>query len=245
METIQGYINKELDSERITKILQTYHFAKEMIDKAKEDGTIMGAHLLDHGLRVAGNAALISQGEGMNPFLPVITSLLIDIGRSTNDERSKNWQHGYVSGELAGDFLSELGLDEKDKTLVLDALRDHSRLNDRVENKSILVKIVMDADRLATIGPLGPMRAAATRWDKPLVLAEDSDESSGDTEIKSVLQDVQHRQGEWFSMIWTATGKKIAEGKHEWHIKYVQAVKDDVKAAYDACNAIGLPLDLA
>lgn len=245
METIREFIERELNDEQTMKVLQTYHFAKDIIDKAREDGTLMGAHLLDHGLRVAGYATLIAEGEGENPFLPIITSLLLDIGRSTDDERSKSWKHGYVSGELAEDFLNELGLNNEEALLVQDALRDHSRLNKFVERKSPLVKIVMDADRLATIGPLGPMRAAATRWSLPLVLPEGGDERSGDDEIVSVLQDVEYRQGEWLGMIWTPTGKKMAEEKNEWHIKYVQDVKDDVKVAYDACNAIGLPLDLS
>jgi len=244
MERIQSYIERELNSEKITKIVQTYHFAKGILDEAEENGTKMGAHLLDHALRVAGNAALISQGEGMDPFLPIVTSLLIDIGRNTRDKRSRSWEHGYVSAELAQDFLVKLGLGQGDQALVIDALRDHSRLNKDVENKSWLVKIVMDADRLATIGPLGPMRAAATRWQLPLVLVDQEDQNSSDTEIRSVLQDVEFRQGEWFDMIWTATGKKIAKKKNKWLQKYIQEVKEDVEASYEACRAIGLPLDL-
>jgi len=232
-----------ITEEQRKKLLQTYEFVKTFFDLAKNEKVMMGAHGLDHGLRVAGNAYIISQGEGVNPFLPVLASLLIDVGRSVDDPRSKNWQHGYVSIEIADPFLDKLNIPAVDKKIVLDTLRDHSRLNEYVENLTDVVKIVMDADRLATLGPLGPLRAAATRHQLPLVTPEFSDTKSEDDNIASVLQDVEFRQGEWFDMLWTNTGRKMGEKKYAFHQEYVKAVKEDVKPMYEACHEVGLPLD--
>ena len=243
-EFLRG-LDTALDEVQKKQVLTTREFAKGFFDKAKQEGTMMGAHGLDHGTRVVGNALLISQGEGVHPLLPTVTALLMDTGRSVDDPRSKNWEHGFVSAEITEEFLQELGLTREDRTTVLNAMRDHSRLNEYVENKTPVVKVVMDADRLATLGPLGPLRAAATRPQLPLVLPESHDTGSVDDEITSVFQDVAVRQYEWFDMLWTATAKKLAEGKKVFHLEYVNAVIEDVRSVYAACEAIGLPLDFS
>lgn len=237
--------NIELSEEQRRSVLLTYSFAKDFFDRAKEEGVMMGAHGLDHGLRVVGNTLLICQGEGTDPFLPTITALLIDIGRSVDDPRAKNWQHGFVSAELSEPFLEELGLSEQDKNIVLNALKDHSRRNELVDYPSSVVKAVMDGDRLSTVGPLGPLRAAATRPHLPLILPESEETSTSDDDITSVFFDVKYRQPEWFGWLWTPTARKMAERKKIFHEYYVQEVEKDVAPAYNACREIGLPLDLS
>ncbi len=225
-------------------LLSTYGHVKSFLNRAKEEGSFMGAHLLDHNLRVIGNTVLVADGERFRMFPPLLTSLLIDLGRNTKDSRAKNFRHGEVSMEIAKPFLEELGLNENDLNDILFAIRDHSKLNDRVEFPSYIVKTVMDADRLATLGPLSPMRAAATRPDLPLIRPDENDLQSADDQIKSIYQDVAIRHAEWFAMLWTPTAKRMAISKREFHDDYLKKLLADVSPVYQAVRESDLPLSL-
>lgn len=225
-------------------LLATYGFVRDFLNRARESGSFMGAHLLDHNMRVIGNTALVADGEGFRMFPPLLASLLIDLGRNTSDPRAKNFRHGEVSMEIAKPFLEKMWLNENDSRDILYAIRDHSKLNDRVEFPSYIVKTIMDADRLATLGPLSPMRAAATRPDLPLIRPDENDLQSTDDKIKSVYQDVAIRHKEWFDMLWTSTAKRMAISKREFHDDYIEKLLADVSPMYQAVRESELPLSL-
>lgn len=208
------------DEKRILRKAKLW--AKKFFIKAEKEGrVVMGGHGFDHTQRVAGMAATLSVMEGYRPFLPVLTSLLFDVGRTGKDPRSHNYLHGKLSAEFANKFLEGLPLfSRKDKTLVKNAMEDHPLLNKDVK-RSFVVEIVMDADRLDSLGALGPVRAAATRWKLPLY-SDQVNKSEIEKEIKSIHQDFAYRLTKWYDSLWTSSAKKIAEPR-------IKFLKDFIK----------------
>lgn len=241
-ENEQTITEIELTPAEHEMVLKTHGFAQDFIERAKIKGESMGGHALDHALRVAGNATQIARGERTRVFPVLVTALLIDLGRHTSDERSRNYKHGEVSMEISQSFLKSLDLPEEEREDILLSIRDHSKLNEYVENPTETIKIVMDADRLATLGALSPLRAAATNHHLPLIRLDEKFGSSEDGKLESVFQDVALRHVEWFDMIWTNTGKRMAQKAKAFHDAYIERLRNDVEPAHAAIRDLDLPL---
>ena len=220
---------------------KTLIFSREHLQKTNNEKEI-GAHSLDHALRVLGFTGMVCEGENWDPFLPLVTSLLIDLGRNTNDPRALGPRHGEVSSEISLPFVDDLDIGEADKRVILEAIINHPKLNDEIQSPTFVLQAVMDGDRLATLGPLSPMRAAATRWRLPLLNLDQLETGFQEDELKSVLQDVAVRQMRWYESLWTETAKKIAKPKYDFQLNYIKAVLDDVAPAYEILKILDLPL---
>lgn len=201
---------------------QTREWAENFFREAEQaERVVMGSHGFDHNQRVAGMAAVLSVKEGYNPFLPIFTALIFDIGRTSTDPRAHNYLHGQLSVEMASDYIDSVSLlNPGEKDLVRNAIEDHPKLNPEVR-ETPLVKILMDADRLDTIGALAPVRAAATRWRLPLY-AEQIGTSPDEKDINTIFQDFAFRVPRWFESLWTPTAKKIAEPRLAYLLTFVE-----------------------
>lgn len=203
-------ISKLLNQEERLVLRQAKIWSQEFFTQAAKRGLISGGHGFDHNERVAGIAAVLSSLEGESIFLPVLTSLLFDVGRTSDDPRAKDYRHGEVSKELTESFINSLViLSPKDKIIVKNAIEDHPKKNQNVR-ESHVVKIVMDADRLDTLGPLGIVRSSAHRWMLPL-FNNDIDISTQDSTIKTIYQDFAYRSPEFYDMLWTQSARRIAK----------------------------------
>lgn len=271
----EGNVEFQFSPEQKVMLQKTVDWVKNFFDQeSPENKTKGGGHGFDHNQRVAGMAYKIAIAEGVDPFLPVLASIIIDIGRTSNDPKSKGWQHGELSRKMSRDFLNSLNLTGQEKETVGNAIEDHSKKNENVrlkikeerpvvnvnintDNPEILatsrtevgyrtssevevVQIVMDADRLDALGALGPLRSAAFRPDVPLVRMEESETDSTDNKIGSMWQDMKFRQLEWVDMMWTKTGKKIAEERKKFHEIYLAQLKKDTDVMYEGYKAIGI-----
>ncbi|TSC88499.1 MAG: hypothetical protein G01um10145_902 [Microgenomates group bacterium Gr01-1014_5] len=115
---------------------KTLEWVQDFFDVAIEnDQVIMGGHGFDHNIRVSGMAGVLSTKEGVDPFLPILTSLLIDIGRTNRDPRAHNFKHGELSREMAEDFINSLPLTSDQRELVKNAIEDHPKLNEQSQMK--------------------------------------------------------------------------------------------------------------
>lgn len=214
-------------------------FAQEFFKIADDEGRVRsGGHGYDHNQRVAGMAGVLAVKEGHDPFLPVFTSLLFDIGRTGTDPRSKSWLHGQLSVEMAADFLNSLPLPDTHRELVANAMEDHPILNENVR-QNFLVKIVQDADRLDTLGALGPVRAAAHRWHLPL-FADNIDTSSAEAELTTIYQDFAHRVLEWEKSLWTATAREIARPRTLFLRQFIEEYRTEASFMHQAFRSLGL-----
>ena len=223
----------EITSDQASALKITENWVRDLFEKQGPAVLHrMGGHGFDKSIRTASWAALIAAGEDYPPFLPVLTALLIDVGRTSEDPRAKNYGHGQLSREMSADFLQQsltiLTVDER--ILVGDAIEDHPKLNADVR-PTWLVKIVMDADRLDCLGPLGPLRAASGLWEKPLVLPDQLD---NETTWKGVttMYDGMRFQLAWFDMLWTETTRQIARPRVLVYKEFIEAVRSEAQLTY-------------
>lgn len=223
-----------LTSEQRTALHIALVWTKKYFDSVPQ-GTHIGGHGFDKTMRKAGMAAIIDSGEGQPVFLPVLASMIMDVGRATSDPRSKTYQHGELSRELSEkDLFPKLTILRTDERILLsNALEDHSKMNNKVR-RSYVVEVAMDADRLDCLGALGPLRAASWRPNIPIILPEETSAFSGDTQIQTMYQDMSVRHMEWVDMLWTKTARNIATPRIKAYRKYLERLKTETAFTYQA-----------
>lgn len=218
----------------------TLVWTKSYFDNTPKDMSI-GGHGFDKTMRQAGMAAIIASGEGHPVFLPVLTAMVMDIGRVTRDSRSKNYQHGQLSRELVeANLLGSLAiLTPEEGVLIGNAVEDHSKLNEYVR-RSYVVEIVMDADRLDCLGALGPLRSAAWLHNLPIILPDEANTGSVDGQQQTMWQDMSVRHMEWVDMLWTDTARRIAAPRVQAYREYLARLQEEASFSYQALRNLGI-----
>lgn len=237
MQERPGFDLTEVQRQALHKTLV---WVKNYFDTVPPDVHI-GGHGFDKTMRQAGMAAVVASGEGYPVFLPVLTAMVMDVGRVTQDPRSRSYQHGELSKELveASLFGSLDILTLEDQLLVAYAIEDHSKLNEFVR-RSYVGEVVMDADRLDCLGALGPLRSASWHYNKPLILPAETNTNSADTQIQTMWQDMAVRHMEWVDMLWTETARKIAAPRVLEYRKYLARLKKEASFSYQAFRNLGI-----
>ena len=118
------------------------------------------AHDFDHVMRVYKNAQKICKKEKANEKLVLCATLLHDIvSYPKSDKRSKN--SSIESAKKSKIILKQYNFSNDEILIISDAIRDHSFSQNKTP-KSIVGKILQDADRLDAIGAIGIARVFAT-----------------------------------------------------------------------------------
>lgn len=219
---------------------QTFVWTRSYFDNVPS-GVLIGGHGFDKTMRQAGMSREIASGEGYPVFLPALTAMIMDVGRVTNDERSRSYQHGELSREIVeAELFGDLDiLTDEERVLVGNAIEDHSKLNKYVR-RSYIVEVVMDADRLDCLGTLGPLRSASWLHNLPIILPDEIDTSSVDSQLKTMWQDMAYRHMEWVDMLWTATARKIAESRVPAYREYLTRLQEEAAFSYNAFRKLGI-----
>lgn len=197
-------------------------FVEDMYSRqAKNEQITQGGHGIDHTQRVTGMSSFLAYAEKKPPFLPVFAALLHDIGRAVSkDKRSKNHLHGKLSLEIAQEFINAQPISLTDKLLIKNAVEDHPFLNEKVR-QSYVVKILMDADRLDALGAMAPVQAASYKWNLPLY--KEKPISTEDSQVDSIYGHFGVRIPAWADMMWTKSGKRIAQER----LKFLKKFNDE------------------
>lgn len=229
----------DLTSPQRDALRQALTWTKSFFD-AVPPGTHIGGHGFDKVMRCVGMAAYLASCENRPVFLPALTAMVMDVGRTSADPRSRSFEHGSLSREMISPLLNSLDiLTGEDKELVANAVEDHPKLNDGVR-RNFVVEIAMDADRLDCLGALGPLRAASWRPNLPAILPEETDTRSGDTEINTLWQDMAVRHMEWVGVLWTDSAKKVAGPRVAAYQEYLERLKRETDFMYGAFSSLGL-----
>lgn len=118
------------------------------------------AHDFDHVMRVYKNAQKICKKEKANEKLVLCAALLHDIvSYPKSDKRSK--MSSTESAKKSKMILKRYNFPNDEILIISDAIRDHSFSQNKIP-KSIVGKILQDADRLDAIGAVGIARVFAT-----------------------------------------------------------------------------------
>lgn len=128
--------------------------------KSKEIMDNDSAHDFDHVMRVYKNAQKICKKEKANEKLVLCSALLHDIvSYPKSDKRSKF--SSIESAQKSKPILKKYNFSKEEIIIISDAIRDHSFSQNKTP-KSIVGKILQDADRLDAIGAIGIARVFAT-----------------------------------------------------------------------------------
>ena len=114
------------------------------------------AHDFEHILRVCNNAKKIARHEQVDEKMVVTAALLHDvIHYPKTDTRSS--KASVQSAKLAKKILKKYGYQEDEIRVIVDAIRDHSFSRGKTP-KTMVGKILQDADRLDALGAIGIAR---------------------------------------------------------------------------------------
>jgi len=229
----------DLTPDQREALIITRDWTKEFFDSVPE-GTHVGGHGFDKTMRQAGTAAHLSFLEGYPIFLPILTAMVMDVGRTSSDKRSRSWQHGLLSREMIIPLLDSITiLTDDEKELISNAAEDHSKQNDNVR-RSRVVEIAMDADRLDCLGALGPLRSASWNSHLPAILPEETSTGSAESDLKTMWQDMSVRHMEWIGMLWTDSAKEISRPRIEVYQRYLEELRLEASFMYSAYKKLGL-----
>lgn len=99
--------------------------------------------------------------EGGNVIVLIVASILHDIHRYITDEKGNSIMP-QESVEYIKSFVNQIGLIDKEKKIVFEAVAHHEDyhfdVNDSIEELSIESKIIQDADNLDAMGAIGIFR---------------------------------------------------------------------------------------
>ncbi|NNF20115.1 MAG: HD domain-containing protein [Flavobacteriaceae bacterium] len=206
---------------------QTIAFVKETLMGAE------GGHDWFHIRRVFNNTLLIAKDEKVDILVVSLGALLHDIADAKfhgGDEK--------IGPRMAREFLNSLGVPKKTIAHVVKIIKHISFKNSLSKTKrpfnSRELQVVRDADRLDAIGAIGIARAFnyggfknRTLYDPDIqpklnMSKEEYKKSEGPTlnhfyEKLLLLKDGMQ----------TKTGKKIAEGRHQFMLDYLQQFYDE------------------
>jgi len=117
------------------------------------------AHDFEHISRVLKNAIMISKKENASVRMITAAVLLHDlVSYPKSDPRSKN--SSTESAEKSRGILKKYGFSQDEIDTISDAIRDHS-FSRGATPKTIVGKILQDADRLDALGAIGIARTFA------------------------------------------------------------------------------------
>jgi uncharacterized protein len=172
----------------------------------------LGAHTLDHTMRVHSLAMQLSKGLAVNRRVLEAAALLHDIGRPRETETQVS--HSITSGEMGRGLLSELGYSDSEIKQVVSAIRTH-RFSEGIRPTSLEGEILSDADKLDAIGAVGIYRAVAQAV------------ASG-SGIHGFLRHADEKLLKLKDLMHTATGKRLAAERHEVLSKFVQQLRQEL-----------------
>jgi uncharacterized protein len=114
------------------------------------------AHDFEHIMRVYNNARRLARMERVNPRLVLAAALLHDIvSYPKSDPRSKN--SSVESATKAKQILDKYSYTGEEIKIITDAIHDHS-FSRGIVPKTMVGKILQDADRLDAVGAIGIAR---------------------------------------------------------------------------------------
>ena len=131
------------------------------------------AHDYSHIMRVYKNAQKIAKHEKADQKLVLAAVLLHDVVQyPKSDKRSKT--ASAKSAELAKKILAKYDFTKKEIAIISDAILDHSYSRNKVP-KTLVGKILQDADRLDALGAIGIARAFSVGGSEKRPIYNESD----------------------------------------------------------------------
>lgn len=192
-------------------------------------GKDSGGHDYYHSERVFNNALTLRESEGGDELVIGCAALVHDICRPWEKETGKS-HFGGEALEIIRTLLKKVDIDSKVIQQILDVVREHDIYNWTGGNKSkpLEVQIIQDADRLDAIGAIGIARVFAfggghdrLMWEPQENLDFTSNFVDSPSHKSSSIAHFYEKLLKLKDSMNTATGLKLAQGRHEYMEKFL------------------------
>jgi len=185
-------------------------FVKKELSKSD-----LGAHTLDHTLRVYSLSMQLGKGLPVNKRVLEAAALLHDVGRPR--EAESNVSHSILSGNMSRDFLRNLGYTTEEIERIVDAIRTH-RYSEGIEPHTIEGQILSDADKIDAMGAIGVYRAIAQA-------------AASGRGIQGFLNHADEKLLRLKEMMYTVHAKKLAAERHEMLSAFVDQLRSESRGS--------------
>lgn len=193
------------------------------------------AHDEEHIYRVLYSALHIAKFEsGVNYDVLIAACLLHDIGREA-EFKNPELCHAKVGGEMAMDYLLEIGWDEKAAGHVKSCIQSH-RFRSGNTPESIEAKILFDADKLDVTGALGIARTLiyTGQVNEALYTLNNGSVSDGTNkdEPESFFKEFNHKLKNLYELFYTEEGRKLAASRKEIAFSFYGCLMKEIGDTY-------------
>jgi uncharacterized protein len=196
------------------------------------------SHDFSHVERVYRLAERIAAAECADLFIVHMAALLHDIGRAEESKANSSEDiHEELSVRMAGPILEELGVPGEAKDAILHAIAAH-RHRRGGEPRTLEAKCLFDADKLDSLGAVGIARSYLWLGEHGRSVYYAREEYAG-IDPKNNSAEVDSTQREWHiklkylkDKMYTATGKAIAQERHERMARIVDEIEKEVTGRY-------------
>jgi uncharacterized protein len=172
----------------------------------------LGAHTLDHTIRVHSLSMQLSIGLPANKRVLEAAALLHDVGRPREEESGIS--HSISSGEMGRNILTEIGYSDMEIEQVVKAIRTH-RFSEGIEPTSLEGQILSDADKLDAIGAIGIYRAIAQA-------------ATSERGMYGFLQHADKKLLKLKELMYTPTGEQLAVKRHKTLAMFVEELRQEL-----------------
>lgn len=191
-------------------------------------GEVNPAHDWFHVKRVHELALRIAEEENADTEVVESAVFLHDIGRAKEDEGEIE-NHAEWGAEKADQILEELDYEEGFIEDVKHCICSH-RYSKDPEPETSEAKVLSDADNLDALGATGIARTFTYGGERGSVIADpdlpadEDDSSAGATSVNHLEKKILNLK----DRMYTATGREIAEERHNYVEDFVQRFKDEM-----------------
>jgi uncharacterized protein len=189
------------------------------------------AHDWGHTLRVYDWVLRLAEKENADEQTVAVAALLHDIGRKKEDQTKGKVDHAQVGSEQAALILQAQRLDKKMIKQVCHCIRSH-RFRTNTEPKTIEAKVLFDADKLDSIGAIGIARVyyfagenGSVIYNPDVNIDETEQYSSEDSAYREFIVKLSKVK----DRLYTESGRKIAENRHDYMVKFFQRLNKEIK----------------
>jgi len=189
-----------------------------------------GSHDWDHTRRVYNICVHIGQKENADMEILKTAAILHDIGRKHQDRHNGKFCHAEKGALLAGNLLSEFGMDKNKIDRIIHCIETHRFRGNRIPD-SKEAKILFDADKLDSIGAVGIGRAflfageiGAKLHDKDVDIEKTKSYSKDDTAYREYLVKLKKIKDRML----TQEGRRMAEERHNFMVEFFDRLNMEV-----------------
>ncbi len=180
-------------------------YVREILDEP-------GSHGFDHTLRVIALCEYIGTKEQADMDILIPAAIFHDIARPP--ERTTGVPHEEKGAEMAAEYLNGISYGAERIIHIQHAIRAH-RFSTALVPKTREAKILSDADKLDAMGAIGIARTFLS-----------AGERGGD--IQDGIDHIHEKLLRLSDLMYTRTGKKLAERRHALLAAFVQALEEEM-----------------